>query len=86
MEEFNLPESTFTLLITEEIFSKPLFNVGLIVWVVSVAYLSLVLRDEMDNRVTGNKFNILAGLSMSVRLAQHLGLIIGENVTARVLV
>ena len=85
MEEFNLPESTFTLLITEDFFSKP-FNVGLIVWVMSVACLSLVLWDEMDNRVAGNKFNIPAGLSMSVQLAQYLGLVIGENVTARVLV
>ena len=75
---YELPESTYSLLISEPIFSVP-FNVGLLASTLSLMCLTLVLLDEFDKKAPGNTLGLPAGLHPSVQVAQYLGIIIGER-------
>ena len=75
-ERYNLPESTFTLLITEPVFS-PGFLVGALAAGICVLSLSLVLISEWDNTSPENRFGVPAGVSLEVEIVQFLSIIIG---------
>jgi hypothetical protein len=76
-QKFPLPESTYTLLITERILSMP-FVVGIIAVVVSLMCLSITLKNELGNKKDGNPYGLPAGVPTEVRIAQFLGIIIGK--------
>jgi len=76
-KKFPFPESTYTLLITERVLSMP-FVVGMITVAGSLMCLSITLMNELDNREDGNKYGLPAGVPKAVRIAQFLGIIIGE--------
>ncbi len=75
--QYELPESTYSLLISADVFSLP-FNVGLLACTLSLMCLSLVLADEFDKKNPGNSLVLPAGLHPSVQVAQYLGIIIGR--------
>ena len=74
---YELPESLFSLIITEDICSVPFFA-GMLGAALSVMCLVLVLLDEFSKKVPGNSLGLPAGLHPSVQVAQYLGVIIGE--------
>jgi len=76
-QKFPLPESTYTLLITERVLSMP-FVVGMITVAGSLMCLGITLMNELDNEEDGNKYGLPAGVPKAVRIAQFLGIIIGE--------
>ena len=76
-DKFELPESTYTLLISEDIVSMP-FIAGIIAWCMSLLCLVLVLLDELGNAEPWNPLGVPAGLQPEVRMAQYLGIIVGE--------
>jgi hypothetical protein len=76
-QKFPLPESTYTLLITERILSMP-FVVGIIAVVVPLMCLSITLKNELGNKKDGNPYGLPAGVPTEVRIAQFLGIIIGK--------
>lgn len=75
-DTYELPESTYTLLMTEHIASIP-FVTGIIAAAFSLMCLVLAFMNEFDNRSDGNPFGMPAGVTPTVRLAQYLGVIIG---------
>ena len=74
---YELPESLFSLIITEDICSVPFFA-GILGATLSLSCLVLVLLDEFSKKVPGNSLGLPAGLHPSVQVAQYLGVIIGE--------
>eukprot|EP00984_Skeletonema_dohrnii_P035952 scaffold36362_cov155-Skeletonema_dohrnii-CCMP3373.AAC.6 len=74
-DNFHLPESSFTFLITEPILSAP-FAVGLIAYAVSLACLALALQNEIVKGTDDNKYAI-AEVTSTVRIVQYLGVVIG---------
>ena len=78
MDRFELPESTYSLLITENICSIP-FYAGIVASALSIMCLLLTLLDELQNKQPGNPLGVPAGLPPEVRMAQYLGIIIGKR-------
>jgi hypothetical protein len=78
MDRFELPESTYSLLMTSDIFSLP-FQAGIFAYALSLMCLLLVLLDELQNRKPGNPLGVPAGLPPEVRMAQYLGIMIGRR-------
>jgi hypothetical protein len=78
MDQFELPESTYSFLISAPIFSIP-FNAGILASALSLMCLVLVLMDELQNNEPGNPLGVPAGLPPEVRMAQYLGIIIGKR-------
>ncbi len=77
-QKFPFPESTYTFFITENILSMP-FLMGLTTVVMSLLCLGITLMNELDNSEDGNKYGMPAGVPKEVRIAQFLGIIIGED-------
>jgi len=75
-DTWELPESTYTLLIAEKVMSVS-FTVGLVASAISLMSLIIVLVNELDNGTDDNPFGLPAGVSPQVRMAQFLGVIIG---------
>ena len=75
-EEYELPESTYTLLITAPVFSLG-FLIGIVAVGICVLSLSLVLVAEWDNTSLENRFGVPAGLNTEVRIVQYLSVVIG---------
>ena len=71
-DEYELPESTYTLLMTQPIISIP-FATGLLGACLSLWYLALALKNELDNGEKGNPLGMPAGVQSEVRVAQYLG-------------
>ena len=71
-DKFELPESTYSLLITEDILSVP-FAVGLVGAALSMMCLILALINELDKGTVGNDLGLPAGANTEVRVAQFLG-------------
>ncbi len=78
MDQFELPESTYSLLLSAPFFSMP-FGAGILAWALSLMCLLLVLLDELQNTEPGNPLGVPAGLPPEVRMAQYLGIIIGKR-------
>ena len=79
-DEYELPESTYSLLMTEKVLSIP-FGVGIVASFLSLFALILALKNELDNGEEGNILGLPAGVPSEVRMAQYLGLIIGVLVS-----
>jgi hypothetical protein len=75
-DDFELPADTYTLLMTEPIWSVPFFA-GFIAPSISAACLILAFQNEWDNGSPGNPLGVPAGIRSSVRAAQFLGVSIG---------
>jgi len=75
-EKYTLPSSTYTLIITEKIFSLP-FLVGLIALGMSLTMLIIVMISELDDGSNRNPLGVPAGVEITCRIAQYLGVIIG---------
>ena len=75
-EEYKLPESTYTLLITEPVFSLG-FLIGVVAFGIAVLSLSLVLIAEWDNTSPDNRFGVPAGVNTEVQIVQYLSVVIG---------
>lgn len=71
-DTWELPESTYTLLIAEKVMSVS-FTVGLVASAISLMSLIIVLVNELDNGTDDNPFGLPAGVSPQVRMAQFLG-------------
>lgn len=71
-DAYELPESTFTLLITHNIFSVPFFT-GLIASALALMCLVLVFINELDKGTIDNPFSLPAGVTTEVRMAQFVG-------------
>jgi hypothetical protein len=54
------------------------FVVGMITVAGSLMCLGITLMNELDNEEDGNKYGLPAGVPKAVRIAQFLGIIIGE--------
>ena len=76
-QRYPFPESTYTLLITENILSMPTV-VGVITVAISLMALGITLKNELDNAEDGNPYGMPPGVVTEVRIAQFLGIIIGE--------
>ena len=76
-QRYQFPESTYTLLITENILSMPTV-VGVITVAISLMALGITLKNELDNATDGNPYGMPPGVVTEVRIAQFLGIIIGE--------
>ena len=74
-EKIKLPQSTHSLLFTENIFSMP-FAFALFVFFVSIACLGLALLDNLNGGSPGNPLNIPANVPPEVRAAQYLSILI----------
>lgn len=77
-QKFPLPESTYTFFITEPILLSMSFVVGFITVLGSLLCLSITLKNELDNAEDGNPYGLPRGVTTEVRIAQFLGIIIGE--------
>lgn len=75
-DDFELPEDTYTLLMTAPVWSLP-FWAGFVAPTLSTACLVLAFKNELDNVTKGNPFGVPAGIRTSVQVAQYLGVIIG---------
>ena len=75
--KYPLPESTYTFLITEKIVSLP-YLVGIVTTAGSLMCLGITLKNELDNATSGNPYGLPPGVPNEVRIAQFLGIIIGE--------
>ena len=71
-ENYELPQSTYTLLITESVLSRPFFA-GIVAAGLSVMSLSIVLINEIENGTADNPLGLPAGVETEVRMAQYLG-------------
>ena len=71
-EKYELPQSTYTLLITERVLSRPFFA-GIVAAGLSVMSLSIVLINEIENGTANNPLGLPAGVETEVRMAQYLG-------------
>lgn len=71
-DEYVLPESTYTLLMTEKLLSIPFFT-GIIAVVLCMWSLMLAFVDEKDNGTSSNPLGLPAGVRTPVRMAQYLG-------------
>jgi len=74
-EIIKLPQSTHSLLFTENIFSIP-FSFALLVFFLSIACLGLALLDNLNGGSPGNPLNIPANVPPEVRAAQYLSILI----------
>jgi len=75
-DKYELPESTYTLLMTENLISIP-FATGIIAAAISMMCLVLALKNELDNETPGNPLGLPAGVRTEVRMAQYLGVLVG---------
>eukprot|EP00804_Cyclotella_cryptica_P006522 CCRYP_012789-RB/>CCRYP_012789-RB protein AED:0.24 eAED:0.24 QI:253/1/1/1/0.71/0.8/15/71/708 len=73
---FELPDSTFTFMITHKTLSVPFFT-GLIACALALMCLILVFINELDKGTIDNPFSLPAGVTTEVRVAQFVGVIIG---------
>ncbi|KAL7516968.1 hypothetical protein ACHAWX_001938 [Stephanocyclus meneghinianus] len=78
-DAYELPESTFTLLITHNIFSVPFFT-GLIASALALMCLVLVFINELDKGTIDNPFSLPAGVTTEVRMAQFVGVLMEEEI------
>ncbi|KAL7548009.1 hypothetical protein ACHAWF_011289 [Thalassiosira exigua] len=76
IKENVLQESTFSLFITENMFSVP-YLFALLTTSMSVLCLALALISAFEHGTTGNPFGLPVDVSVSVCIAQFLGLFIG---------
>ncbi|KAL7518889.1 hypothetical protein ACHAWX_003691 [Stephanocyclus meneghinianus] len=74
--EYTLPESTFSLLVTEHPLSSP-FIFAVFTATLSLTCLGLVLADAVSKGTAGNRLNVPPGVSSAVRGAQFVGLLVG---------
>ena len=75
-EIYELPQSTYTLLIAEPFISRS-FLMGIVAAGLSVMSLVIVLINEIDNGTADSPYGLPAGVTPYVRMAQYLGVIIG---------
>jgi len=73
---YELPESTYTLMITENICSLS-FLAAIVACTIAIFSLVIVLINELDNGDEDNPLGLPAGVTREVRMAQFLGVIIG---------
>lgn len=85
MDQFELPESTYSLLMSAPICSMP-FNAGILTSALSLMCLVIVLLDELQSSEPGNPLGVPAGLPPEVRMAQYLGIIIGKEETIKAII
>ncbi len=71
-DTWELPESTFTLMITHKISSFPFFT-ALIACALALMCLILVFINELDKGTIDNPFALPAGVTTEVRMAQFVG-------------
>lgn len=75
-DTFELPPDTYTLLMTQPIYSIP-FLAGFIAPLLAASCLILAFINELDQKSHGNPFGVPAGVRNPVRAAQFLGVIVG---------
>lgn len=75
-DRYPLPESTYTLLITEKIVSIG-FASGIVAVVLAQTCLVIAFLNEMDEGRPGNLLGLPANVPVEVRVAQYLMLLIG---------
>ena len=71
-EEYELPESTYTLLMTSDVFSFAFF-VGILAASLSIASLAIVLYNVTSNDTLYSDMGIPGGVKPAVLAAQYLG-------------
>ena len=71
-ESYELPQSTYTLLISEPVLSRA-FLMGIVAAVLSIMSLSIVLVSELDNGTADSPLGLPTGVPPEVRMAQYLG-------------
>ena len=71
VDAFELPESTYTLMITTKVFSIS-FLVAIVACFLSVYCLTIVLINELDKGDVDNPLALPAGVNLEVRMAQYL--------------
>lgn len=74
-ESYELPQSTYTLLISEPVLSRA-FLMGIVAAVLSIMSLSIVLVSELDNGTADSPLGLPTGVPPEVRMAQYLGKIL----------
>ncbi|KAL7469751.1 hypothetical protein ACHAXS_010855 [Conticribra weissflogii] len=73
---YELPESTYTLIITENVCSLS-FLAAVVACAIAMISLVIVLTNELDNGDADNPLGLPAGVNPEVRMAQFLGVVIG---------
>ena len=74
-QKYDLPESTYSFLITEPVFS-PGFLVGAVAAVICLMSLGIVLTSVWGNTSPENRFGVPVGVSPETQMIQFLGVII----------
>ena len=74
-ESYELPQSTYTLLISEPVLSRA-FLMGIVAAVLSIMSLSIVLVSELDDGTADSPLGLPTGVPPEVRMAQYLGKIL----------
>ena len=77
-ESYELPQSTYTLLISEPVLSRA-FLMGIVAAVLSIMSLSIVLVSELDNGTADSPLGLPTGVPPEVRMAQYLGKFMNER-------
>lgn len=77
-DEYDMPESTFTMLTIEDKISPP-FLMGISTAVFMMLLLYLALNDAIAAGYRGNVFGIPAGVLPAVRMAQYSAVFVGEK-------
>eukprot|EP00804_Cyclotella_cryptica_P006488 CCRYP_012786-RC/>CCRYP_012786-RC protein AED:0.10 eAED:0.10 QI:1112/0.72/0.91/1/0.81/0.83/12/549/753 len=78
-DTFELPDSTFTLLITHHFLSIPFFT-GMIACALALMCLILVFINELEKGTIDNPFALPAGVTTEVRVAQFVGVLMEEEI------
>ena len=73
--DYALPDSTFTLIITEKVASVP-FAFAICATSLSVLCLSLTLAEAMSKATRRNKLGMPLGVSKTVTAAQFVGILV----------
>jgi len=73
---YNLPESTFSMMITEKILSFG-FVTSMVVFLLAMTCLFMAHRNQADNGRPGNPLGLPPNVQVEVRVAQYLMLLVG---------
>ena len=76
IQKYNLPESTFSMMITENILSFG-FVTSIVVFLLAMTCLFMAHRNQADNGRPGNPLGLPPNVQVEVRVAQYLMLLVG---------
>ena len=76
IQKYNLPESTFSMMITEKFLSFG-FVTSMVVFLLAMTCLFMAHRNQADNGRPGNPLGLPPNVQVEVRVAQYLMLLVG---------